>query len=73
MTSQNFKIAPFSPLYEFSPPPFAPLQIFAPQLTKIAPRGAIRPILGNPGIHLVLLQYLLQILLIYLITTDTAM
>ena len=31
-------------------PPFAPLQVFAPQLTKIAPRGAIRPTLGNPAV-----------------------
>ena len=40
MTAQNFKIAPLSPLYKFSPP----------QLTKIAPRGAIRPTLGNPAV-----------------------
>ena len=32
--------------------PFAPLQVFAPQLPKIAPRGAIRPSLGNPGLDL---------------------
>ena len=38
MTAQQSKIAPL----------FAPLQIFAPQLTKIAHRGAIRPSLGNP-------------------------
>ena len=42
MTAQNFKIAPLSPLSKFSPPP--------PQLTKIAPRGAIRPTLGNPAL-----------------------
>ena len=40
---------PFAPLQVFAPP-FAPFQIFAPQLTKIAPRGAIRPSLGNPGL-----------------------
>ena len=51
MTAENFKIALFSPLYELSPPPpFAPLQIFAPQLTKIAHKGAIRPLLGNPDL-----------------------
>ena len=32
-------------------PLFAPLQIFAPQLTKNAPFGAIRPTLGNPGLE----------------------
>ena len=31
-------------------PPFATLQVFAPQLTKIAPSGAIRPSLGNPDL-----------------------
>ena len=31
-------------------PPFTPLQFFAPHLTKIAPRGAIRPTLGNPDL-----------------------
>ena len=44
MTAQNFKIAPLSPLYKFSPPPFAPFQIFAPKLTKIAPRGRFAPL-----------------------------
>ena len=43
MTAQNFKIAP---------PPFAPFQIFALQLTKIAPMGAIRPTLRNPVLDL---------------------
>ena len=52
MTAQNFLNRPlFAPLLIFAPP-FAPLQIFAPQLTKIAPRGAIRPSLGNPGLNL---------------------
>ena len=41
MTAQNFKIAPLSPLYKFSPP----------HLTKIAPREAIRPTLGNPELN----------------------
>ena len=51
MTAQNFKIAPFRPFKSFRPPPIAPFQIFAPKLTKIAPLGAIRPTLGNPGLN----------------------
>ena len=41
---------PFAPLQVFAPP-FAPSQIFTPKLTKIAPRGAICPTLGNPGLN----------------------
>ena len=47
---------PFAPLQVFAPP-FAPFQIFAPQLPKIAPRGAIRPTLGNPDVDENLLNF----------------
>ena len=45
------KSPPFRPFTNFRPPPFAPLRIFAPQLTKIVPFGAIRPTLGNPDLN----------------------
>ena len=47
MTAQNFKIAPLLVIAH----PFAPLLIIAPRLTKIAPRGAISPTLGNPDLN----------------------
>ena len=46
MTAKNFLIAPFSPVYTFSPPPpFASLRVFAPpSLLKSPPFGRFAPL-----------------------------
>ena len=41
-------MSPSYPFTSYCPPPLTPFLVVAPRLTKITPRGAVLPTLGNP-------------------------